>query len=124
MKQPYAVRDFNWTGIRQFERFPTDIPVKIAKDSFVCRGWCKDISVGGIGATVAGDFAVGETVQVDLLIQRCGKPITVEAVVRRSQGFSYGLEFLTLSADQRACIERQFNRIPARTKAEERPVVF
>ncbi len=68
------------------------------------RGWSRDLSESGMGAYVPVELREGEVVDLDLPLESGAPKLRVAAKVRRAQGFEYGLEFVTLSATQRAAI--------------------
>ena len=68
------------------------------------RGWSRDLSESGMGAYIPVELREGEQVNLDLTLEAGAPKLRVAAKVRRSQGFEYGFEFVTLSAMQRAAI--------------------
>ncbi len=94
-----------WPTERQFERRHLEGAVKlIAAAGAVSRGWCRDVSEGGIGATIAAELRAGEEVRLEFQLPVPPKPLQVRAVVRYSSKFYHGFEFITLSPEQRQLI--------------------
>ena len=62
------------------------------------RGWSRDLSESGMGAYIPVELREGEQVNLDLTLEAGAPKLRVAAKVRRSQGFEYGFEFVTLSA--------------------------
>jgi TonB family protein len=67
-------------------------------------GRCTDISEAGVGAVVAGEMAAGQQVAVELRLPNVGVPMRARALVRYQSRLRCGLEFVGLSAEQRAMI--------------------
>jgi len=83
-----------------------EIPIQVRKSGDWVRGWCQSMSVRGLGATLAGDFAVGDRVEVLFRIPDQGsEDVTVSAFVIWKTGLSHGFEFLTLPNSCRQAIE-------------------
>lgn len=97
-------------GTRHFSRYRIDVRVlaKVRRDSaiVVLRGRSTDISQSGMGVTLSGDLQPGEVVNMEFSLPFTREPLHLRAVVRRRNGLNYGVEFLTLSAPQRAAIQR------------------
>ena len=62
-------------------------------------GQAIEISQSGIAIVTVADLALGEVVDLQFTIRR--DPVHLRAIVRNRTGARYGLEFLTLSAEQR-----------------------
>ncbi|HYX71065.1 MAG TPA: PilZ domain-containing protein [Terriglobales bacterium] len=95
---------------RHFPRYRIDVRVlaKVRRDSaiVVLRGRSTDISESGMGATLSGDLELGEVAELEFALPLTREPLHLRVVVRRRNGLNYGVEFLTLSAQQRAAIQR------------------
>jgi len=89
-------------------RQPIDIRVRITlpdvKES-VIFGRGEDISVGGMAIFAATDMKIGDRVVIEFVLLS-GRQIKLEAIVRNRHSYRYGLEFATLTSDQRNEIER------------------
>ena len=98
------------TGIRHFPRYRIDVRVvaKIVREqgTDLLRGRSTDISQGGMGVTLSGDLHPGDMVELEFSLPFTREPLRLRAVVRRRHGLNYGVEFLTLSPQQRAAIQR------------------
>jgi hypothetical protein len=68
-------------------------------------GHSRDLSVGGIGILLAADLNGGEVVDLNFKIPGLHALWEVRAVVRYRSGYQYGLEFLSLSEEQRGRLE-------------------
>jgi TonB family protein len=58
----------------------------------------------GVAAIVAGELIAGESVGVELYLPRLAEPLRTRALVRYHDRLRCGLEFVALSAEQRASI--------------------
>lgn len=101
---------------RRFPRFKADIPAiaSLVRESEIVslRTRCDSISEGGVGARGNGlePMHVGDLVTMELHVPVSAQPIWVDTIVRylamhRRTG-RCGLEFLSLSEDQRSLIKR------------------
>src|SRR5437868_14228673 len=70
------------------------------------KGRSIDISEGGISARVPADLASGIIVQLEFTVPPQREPVRVRAIVRNSIISRYGMEFLTLTPEQRGQILR------------------
>lgn len=66
-------------------------------------GRTADISPGGIAATLSGTLEVGEIASIRIEIEK--KNLELRAVVRHRQGHFCGLQFLSMTAEQRELIK-------------------
>ena len=96
MKQP-------WPTTRQFERRPLEARLlMVAAGPHSYRGWCRDVGEGGLGATIAAPLKLGDEVSLEFELPGCSEPLRVRALLRFSDGFRQGFEFLTLTPAQRS----------------------
>lgn len=72
----------------------------------VLKGKSIDISEGGISVRVPAELAIGIIVQLEFMVPLQRDPVRVRAIVRNSIISRYGMEFLTLTAEQRGQILR------------------
>lgn len=70
----------------------------------VIRGWCNDLGVGGLSATVAAALPTGSEVDVQIALPDIPVPLRARAVVRHAHGFRYGFEFRNLGETPRQMI--------------------
>ena len=93
---------------RAFPRHRIQVPLDlIALRSGVPEtlpGRCTDISEAGVGAVVAGELSAGQQVAVELRLPNVGVPMRARAVVRYQSRLRCGLEFTSLSVEQREMI--------------------
>lgn len=95
---------------RHFARYRIDVRVlvKVQREqgTDLLRGRSTDISQSGMGVTLSGDLNPGEVVDMEFSLPFTREALHLRAVVRRRNGLNYGMEFITLSAQQRAAIQR------------------
>jgi c-di-GMP-binding flagellar brake protein YcgR len=92
---------------RQFERRKVEARVAVTSaEGTVYRGWCNDLSEGGLSATIPASLVASTEVDLQLTLPTTPDPIRIRGVVRNGSGFRYGFEFLTLAASQREAISR------------------
>ena len=67
-------------------------------------GLCSDLGEGGLGATIVGEVAAGETVWLRLTFPNTKDSIDIRAIVRYRDLHHCGFEFLTLNEGQHQAI--------------------
>ena len=100
---------------RRMPRCPIAVPVRVT----VVRGGVPsaipgrslDLSERGIAAVLAGDVSPGDPVAVEFLLPEMGLGLHAKATVRHHAPLRSGLEFQTLSVEQRAMIRRWTHRV-------------
>jgi PilZ domain len=70
----------------------------------VFHGRTKDISEGGLGATVAGELETDDPVELEFHLPGKLSPMKIMAQVRYRRGFQYGFLFLDSTPEQRFAI--------------------
>jgi outer membrane biosynthesis protein TonB len=99
-----------WTGPsrRRVPRFqvqaPLDVTVLRSGVPDTVPGRSLNVCERGIAAVLAGELAAGEVVSVDIRLPLSADPLRARAMVRYQDKLRCGLEFLGLTADQRATI--------------------
>lgn len=94
-----------WTKPREHSRYLLDQRLVVrAKETL--HGRSKDIAEGGLGATIPGNIAVGEIVELELHLPGSSEPLKLKAEVRYRQGFQYGFKFLHVTSQQKEVIRR------------------
>ena len=93
---------------RRFPRYRTDFPVavQLLLDHGYKRldGQCNDLSIAGIGAILSEELAMGEVLALSFSLPVSTVIWQVRAVVRHRRRYHYGLEFLSLSQEQRTIL--------------------
>jgi len=67
----------------------------------VYHGRTKDLSEGGLGATIAGELPSDGPFELEFYLPGKLSPIQVRAEVRHHQGFYYGFRFTEVTTQQR-----------------------
>ncbi len=103
----------SWPTTRELPRQPFTGPLVVTTlEKVPYRGWCIDVSEGGLGATVAAVFHRKQEVLLEFLLPTHAEPLKVRALVRYSREFHYGFEFVTLSPAQREAIRKYLAATP------------
>jgi hypothetical protein len=76
----------------------------VIKAGTTLHGRTKDISESGVGATVAGELKMHETVELELYLPGSLAPQRFAAEVRYRRGFQYGFCFLHATDQQKNLI--------------------
>jgi c-di-GMP-binding flagellar brake protein YcgR len=98
-----------WDKERVAPRYAFEAAVSMTTpepDRQILRGRSIDISEGGISVRVPANLAIGIIAQLEFTIPPQREPVRVRAIVRNSIISRYGMEFLTLTAEQRGQILR------------------
>lgn len=86
---------------RRWTRHRIDVRLKVyyqeAGKANSAFGRANSLSHGGIGAYIPCTIAVGATVSLELTFPYSSMEAKLEAIVRSSEGFRYGLEFTRVS---------------------------
>lgn len=99
-----------WTGIsrRRVPRFrmqaPLDVVVERSGISDTVPGRAVDLCERGIAAILAGELVPGETVGVEVRLAPDAQPLRTRATVRYQDRLRFGLEFVTITPDQRLVV--------------------
>lgn len=104
------------TGMgRRLPRCPIAVPVRVtvvrAGVPNAIPGRSLDLSERGIAAVLAGEVSPGDPVAVEFLLPEMGLGLHAKATVRHHAPLRSGLEFQTLSVEQRAMIRRWTHRV-------------
>ena len=103
---------------RRYPRHGLDIrvSVQVFRDGGNVSFWGRSSELGmdGIGATLTGELQPGEVVSMELSLPLTAIPIKMRAIVRYRQGLRHGFEFLTLTPEQRAVVERVCEMLTAK----------
>ena len=95
---------------RRFHRYSADIRISIVvfRPHGSASMWGRSTELGedGIGATLTGEIEPGEVVSMELSLPVTPLPLRLRAITRYRDGLRHGFEFLALSADQRAMLQR------------------
>ena len=92
------------THVRHDIRIPMDVIVLRSGVPENIPGRCLDVSEGGVGVVVAGAFAPGQEIGVEMRLPNVAPPFQTRARVRHQGALRCGLEFVGLSKDQREMI--------------------
>jgi hypothetical protein len=93
-----------WSPPRELPRYALDERL-LVKGTSKLHGRTKDISETGLGATVAGELQLNESVELEFYLPGSLKPLTFPAEVRYRRGFQYGFFFLRVTEHQRNLIQ-------------------
>jgi hypothetical protein len=103
-------------GLRRFTRHRIDVRLKVSY-----RDEGKPVSVfgranvlgqGGLGAFIPCNLAIGARVTLEISFPYSAAELTLEAIVRNSLGFRYGLEFTKMGEEARMVILQNCNAAP------------
>jgi protein TonB len=99
-----------WSGVsrRRVPRFrmqaPLDVTVLRSGISDTLPGRAVDLCERGIAAILAGELVPGETVGVEVRLAPDAQPLRTRATVRYQDRLRFGLEFVTITPDQRSVV--------------------
>jgi|SRR5580700_949401 len=91
-------------GLRYCVRAPLDVTVLRSGIPDTLPGRSVNLGEGGVAAVVAGELLPGEAVGVEVRLPLASDPLRTRALVRHHDKLRSGLEFVGLSAEQRAAI--------------------
>src|SRR5690349_4218397 len=103
-QQPWAVQ-------RVHPRFQIDLRLMVRTEQTL-YGRTKDISCGGMAATVAGDMKLDEIVELVFQFPETSAPLKIISEIRYHLGFQYGFRFINPTQRQVAIIKRCLDGLP------------
>lgn len=92
--------------VRRYCRFSTNISVRLFQGAKHTAGRVQDIGAGGMAIYVPLELAVGTLVNLSFQLPYSRMVLGVRAIVRNSNGFRYGVEFVDLTPDEVEEIKR------------------
>ncbi len=107
--------DPDWRRHRRFNRYKLDIRVTITRENDGKQslfGRCRHLGEGGLGAVLAGELPVGDTVSLEFTLPGHKAAMRMRAAVRHRHGFLHGFEFLTLGLAQLETIRKAAKTLP------------
>ena len=89
-------------------RFDVRIQVSVFREGLTTTYWGRTSVLGqdGIGATLSGELQAGEVVSLEFPIPLPPHVMKLRAVVRYSEGLSYGFEFLVVTSEQKLMLHQ------------------
>ena len=95
---------------RRYPRYQLDIRLSlhVFRSGKTVSLWGRSNELGqdGIGGTLTGELEPGEVVSMEISLPLAAYPMKIRALVRYRDGLRHGFEFLALSSDQHAAIQR------------------
>ena len=96
--------------LRRFSRSRFDVRIQAAvfREGVTSTYWGRTSELGenGIGATLSGEFQVGEVVSLEFPIPIAPHVMKVRAAVRYSNGLHCGFEFLVVTREQKLILHQ------------------
>jgi TonB family protein len=123
-----GVQAAGWSGPsrRRVPRFqvqaPLDVTVLRSGIPDKVPGRSVNVSERGVAAVMAGELSAGETVGVELRLPLVADPVLARALVKYQDKLRCGLEFVGLSAEQRAAIRDWAKEAKAETETSGSPM--
>ena len=109
-EKPAVEPEPSWEEFRRYSRRDIDVRIKIALNNngvqtFV-YGRGNDIAEGGMAAYISMEMSIGSRIKLEVQLPYSQQPLRIGATVRNRHGFRYGLEFTTLSDQDREILRR------------------
>ena len=105
------MQEHSWAIQRAHPRFLIDLRLMVRWEETL-HGRTRDISEGGMAATVAGDIKIDEFVELVFQLPETAGPLKMLAEVRYHQGFQYGFRFINPNEQQVGLIRRCVEGLP------------
>jgi hypothetical protein len=91
--------------VRRWERYNADIPIRVIvqdeRKVTIFEGRGRSLNEGGMAVFVGTELRVEAQVAIEFTPAYAPLPVRVEARVCNRNGYQYGLELLTATADQK-----------------------
>jgi hypothetical protein len=100
-----------WSILRKHPRFPIDL-LLVLRYSAKLYGRTRDVSEGGLGATVPSDLPLGMVMELEFQFPNARDSICLEAKIVYRQGFQYGFIFLAPTQAQIEAIRKATRLLP------------
>ena len=108
--KPAVEPEASWEEFRRYSRRDIDVRIKIALNNNGVQtyvyGRGNDIAEGGMAAYISMEMAIGARVKMEVQLPYSQQPMKIVATVRNRHGFRYGMEFTTVSDQDREIIKR------------------
>ncbi|HEX2328596.1 MAG TPA: PilZ domain-containing protein [Candidatus Angelobacter sp.] len=102
---------------RRFTRHQIDVRLKVSfRDDgkpMSVFGRANVLGQGGLGAFIPYNMPIGTQVTLEISFPYSPAELTIEAIVRNSLGFRYGLEFMKMGEEARSVIIKNCNSATA-----------
>ena len=95
---------------------PLDVTVLRSGIPDTVPGRAVNVCERGIAAVLAGELAAGESVGVEVRLSPASEPLRTRATVRYQEKLRHGLEFMTISPEQRTAIRDWAREAKAETE--------
>ena len=104
-----AVRLKQRSWRRRHARYRADLSLKarvLRPEGYLeIPGRCSDVGHGGMGVVLTEEVAPGEVLSLEFQLPGRTELLAVRGIVRYRKGFTHGVEFLGLSAEQQKTID-------------------
>src|SRR3984885_15924560 len=107
-------------GLRYGVQAPLDVTVLRSGVPDSVPGRSLNLGSGGVAAILAAELLPGEVVGVEIILPRALVPLRARARVRHQDKLHCGMEFVGLSAEQKAAIRRWTEQTKAELEIEVR----
>ena len=88
-----------WRSLRRWPRYKIDVPVRLIAERptkvVIVQGRGKELGCGGMAVFGGIELSIDEQVAVEFTPPYAGQPIRIRAFVRNSNGYRYGIGFIT-----------------------------
>jgi c-di-GMP-binding flagellar brake protein YcgR len=92
--------------VRRYLRISTNISVRVFHGAKHTAGRGHDIGAGGMAIYVPSELPVGSSVNIAFQLPCSRMVLGVRAIIRNSNGFRYGVEFVDLTSAEAEEIKR------------------
>src|SRR3954467_5638069 len=104
-EKPAVEPEPSWEEFRRVKRRDIDVRIKIAINNNGVQtyvyGRGNDIAEGGMAAYISMEMSIGARVKMEVQLPYSQQPLKIVAAVRNRHGFRYGMEFTTVSDQDR-----------------------
>jgi hypothetical protein len=98
------------TKTRRWVRHKIDVPIRVivhrSRKTSVVPGRGNELSEGGMALTAGVELKPGDEAAVEFTPPYSGTPIRIRGIVRNREGYRYGVEFVTMSEEEKDQAER------------------
>lgn len=96
---------------RRWQRHKLDLPIRLilrrdGNTTSIISARGSEVSEGGMLVFAGTELKTGDEIGVEFTPPFSSEPIRVRAVIRNRAGYKYGVEFLTISPEEKDLTER------------------
>ena len=99
-----------YKSMRRWPRLKIRVPVTVIvhkpNKTVYVDGRGTDMNEGGVAVFAGAELGIGEEVEISFTPPYHGEPLTARTIIRNRRGYTYGMEFIVESEEDKVRVER------------------